>query len=166
MIFAHYMKLDHIKRDVPLCLLGSQNDIYGHRAARTWGCVCPSGPSISPYLAAEHAELLQPRFNTSIKFVEDCCLPLFPDEFGGVVEKVDVIDVIKYFVRSMDSPLVGPGGEELYGGHRARIGGAVFLAGLGVTVVKIQFLVWWQSSVVERYVALAPHFFSHMERQI
>ena len=42
------------------------------------------------------------------------------------------------------------------GGHSLRTGGAVFLASLGLDVHKIQLLGRWFSTVVERYVALAP----------
>ena len=142
-----YLTLDAERMEVSITLPVSKNDPLGSGAVRTLGCLCSVSPGICPFhVASEHVEFVRGQ-HWDVATEE---LTLFPTVDGMVCSKQSVVDTIKGFVIDMKMPVLGPSGEELYGGHSFRTGGAVFLASIGLDVQRIQLLGRWFSNVVER----------------
>ena len=67
-----------------------------------------------------------------------------------------MVELIKHAAKLCKCEVLGPGGEELYGGHSFRTSGACWLATLGIELILIQLHGRWKSSIVEHYYSTSP----------
>ena len=147
--------LNEAKKIITWNLPASKSDPQALGKTRTWGCTCsPEGvPSACPFhsMKAQRAAVI-----AELALDDNACLdsvPVFPDRWGRIVEKLAVVETYKQVARLLgvsETDLVG------IGGHACRVSGAQHLAKLGFDVVLIQLMARWAGDMVLRYIAEAP----------
>ena len=102
---------------------------------------------------SSHVDLLSSRFGPP---AADDHLPLFPTADGGLVSPETMLELIELLATMLGEDLYSKEGRRKYGKHSWRSTGAVFLAGIGVDLLKIQLMARWSSEVITHYSRLAP----------
>ena len=67
-----------------------------------------------------------------------------------------MLELIEMLATMLGEELYTKDGRIKYGKHSWRSTGAVFLAGIGVDLLKIQLMARWSSEVITHYSRLAP----------
>lgn len=80
-------------------------------------------------------------------------VPVFPDRWGRICVKLQVVETFKQVARLLGIP---ESDLEGVGGHACRVSGAQHLAKVGFDVVLIQWMARWVGGMVLRYIAEAP----------
>ena len=142
------LRMDEAQSELSWRLPVSKSDPRALGTTRTWGCVCSGDRSIVCPLHAytDHAEVL-----TALAAelgVVAASLPLFPDQYGKEVTKVNAVESIVQLATRSGEATTDVRGRNLFGGHSLRTGGAVTLAGLGLDSVRIECLARWHSPML------------------
>ena len=142
------LRMDEAQSELSWRLPVSKSDPRALGTTRTWGCVCSGDRSIVCPLHAytDHAEVL-----TALAAelgVVAASLPLFPDQYGKEVTKVNAVESIVQLASRSGEATTDVRGRNLFGGHSLRTGGAVTLAGLGLDSVRIECLARWHSPML------------------
>ena len=82
-------------------------------------------------------------------------LPLFPDRYGGEVDRAQAVGTINALATCIGVPIKDELGALLFGGHSLRTGGAHMLSSRGVNPFKIQAMGRWRSPLVIHYAGAA-----------
>eukprot|EP00971_Amphidinium_carterae_P324591 6451121-Amphidinium_carterae.1 len=83
-------------------------------------------------------------------------MALFPNERGMVASKGSVVLTFEVIAEKLGKDLTDDVGRSRFSGHSLRVGGAQYLARLGMPMHLIHLQARWASSVIERYVAEVP----------
>ena len=150
------LRLDETRLELTWRLPVSKSDQRALGTSRMWGCVCSGDRSL---VCPVHAYMDHSSTLSSLAQrlgVATSALPLFPDEGGHEVSKINAVATITELVRRYGDAVTDVRGRNLYGGHSLRTGGAVTLAGLGLDSVRIECLARWHSPMLAHYARLAP----------
>jgi hypothetical protein len=86
----------------------------------------------------------------------DVTAPLFPNAFGFTATKKAAVDTIIEAAKQLELPIHTASGALRFTGHTMRCSGAVYLAGQGVDLWRIQLLGRWGSETFKLYTKKAP----------
>ena len=134
----------------------SKTDVRAVGVSRTYDCCC-SAPGLAracPVHALDR-QLRRCRHLATTLHLDFGSLPLFPDKYGGEVEKAHAVATINSLASSIGQPVVDELGALLFGGHSLRTGGAHLLSARGVNPFKIQAMGRWRSPLVIHYAGAA-----------
>ena len=129
-------------------------------ATKTVRWLLPSSKNDSAWRCPYHAAVRQRRILTDMFGNEagnlPANLPFFPTREGRATSKEAVVETYKAWHRKCGTAVVDQEGNELMGGHSARTGGSVMLAGEGVHLYQIELLARWKSPMILHYARTAP----------
>ena len=115
------------------------------------GCLCAGDPTKPcAYCAlAEQIDYLHAEFGDHISD-----MPVFPGSDGTTLTKNTVVTLWRELGVAAGLSVEKEG--RAVAGHSARVGGAQFLAAIGLDLYLIQLLARWESAIIMRYVTEAP----------
>ena len=139
---------------VTIWLPASKTDPEVLSVTRTWGCVCPEGEGRDAHSCPFHAALEQKTVlqQTFGERVNEDGFPFMPKKNGKTCTKAQVVAGVRRAAKKAGRRTTNEYGEELLGGHFARLAGARHQRRRGVGVPAIMAMARWDSMCVLRYL--------------
>ena len=140
-----HLEVDMVHSWVDWTLPVSKTDIKPLSKRRRWECVC-SGNLTRPCLfhaIVNQLEVLRRSHGGELSGSS----PLFPTLSGNFVDKRCVVASIEFVANLTREALAGSGGVQRFGGQSLRVTGARLMAGMGISIVLIQLMEFYDTSL-------------------
>lgn len=146
---------DLLDMKVRFKLPASKMDIRARGVERELGCLCDITEFCPAHLARRYLKELKDHF-VAKKGMTWHKLPLFPKADGSAMTKTEVVNMLRFLVKSYGGRLEDEAGRSCISGHALRITGARLFSSWGVDPITIGLHGRWSSSAIMSYIAESP----------